>query len=103
MAMVLKDKLPWSISLWDMSFVVVSVWERRRRRARLSRMVPGFVSGISANMTRKVGPASQSISHRAHRQFSAVTEKPEIMGPIAGPAQAARAQKLMRYGRVPMP
>jgi len=69
MAMVLKDKLPWSISLCDMSFVAVSVCDRRRRRARLSRMVPGFVSGISVNMTRKVGPASQSISHKAHLQF----------------------------------
>jgi len=62
----------------------------------LSKIVPGFVSGIRANMTRKVGPASQSISHRLHLQFSAVTEKPDIMGPIAGPAQAARAQKLIR-------
>ena len=59
----------------------------RRRWARRRRMLGAEVSGREVRSSRKTGPASQVISHRDQCQFSLGTEKPEMMGPRAGPVQ----------------
>jgi hypothetical protein len=52
--------------------------------ARRRRMLAWKVSGKKRSIMIKIGPESQSISHIDQRQFSAVTEKPEMIGPSAG-------------------
>jgi len=56
-------------------------------------MVSGYVSGRKRNSVIQTGAASHSISQRDHLQFIAATLKPEMMGPSAGPIQAAAAQQ----------
>ena len=50
------------------------------------------VLGRRKNMLRKTGPATQRISQSDYRQFSAGTEKPDMIGPNAGPQVANAAQ-----------
>jgi hypothetical protein len=61
-------------------------------------MLAWKVSGRKSSIMMKIGPESQSISQRDHRQFFAVTEKPEMIGPSAGPQVAASAQRPNTYG-----
>lgn len=46
----------------------------------------------------KIGPESQSISHRDQRQPIADTEKPDMIGPRAGPQVADKAHSPSTYG-----
>ena len=81
--------LAWSISDCDLRLGLPV--RARRRAARRRRMVEDDVSGRRKKRDRKTGPFIQSISHWLQCQFFAVTLKPEMMGPSAGPQVAAKA------------